>query len=188
MDKPQPKKEQKSHWKLRLGTCILLIALSLVGMIITDFKPDASLTYWNIMIPVFALLCLWLSYVDYHDERRFIGMTLWHELLHWAATLAAVYMVASFVHAGIVSNITAGLIVLLILSLSTFLAGIYIDSTFMLIGLMLGLFTVTAVMFFTYLILVTIPICVAVIILLLYLHWRSTKKKEEEADDESFED
>lgn len=167
--------KKTSHWKVRLGISVLLLILSLLGMIITDFKPNVSLAYWNIMIPVFALLCLWLSWIDYHDKKRFTGITLWHEFLHWVATLVTVYMVATFVHAGIVSNITAGLFVIMLLALSTFLAGIYIDSTFLLIGIALGIFAVVAVLFFKYLLIVIVPVCIAVILLLIYIYWGKRK-------------
>jgi hypothetical protein len=171
----------KDHWKIRLGVSVTLLVLSFIGMIITDFIPEFALTYWSIMIPVFALLCLWMSWIDYHDKRKFEGITLWHELLHWIATLVAVYMVAVFVRAGFMSNVIAGLFVLMLLALSIFIAGIYIDFTFILIGILLGLFAVATVLFFKYLFIITIPLSVAVLITLFYFYWRRKKKPKTES-------
>lgn len=170
----------KSKWRVRLGVSIVLLVLSFVGIIVTSFISRWSLTYWGFMIPVFALLCLWLSWIDYHDKHKFSGITLWHEFLHWIATLAAVYIVAVFVHNGLVSNITAGLFVLMLLALSIFLAGIYIDVTFLLIGALLGTFALTAVLFFKYLLIIAIPLSIFALILLFYFYFRSSKSNKSE--------
>lgn len=175
--------QTKSRWKVRLGVSIVLLVLSFVGIIVTDFFPRLSLTYWSFMIPIFALLCLWLSWVDYHDKRRFSGITLWHEFLHWIATLATVYIVAVFVHNGLVSNITAGLFVLMLLALSIFLAGIYIDLTFLIIGALLGLFALATVLFLKYLLIITIPLSIFALILLFYFYFRSNKSNKPESLD-----
>jgi hypothetical protein len=168
----------KDNLKKRLGASVILLVLAFVGIIITDFIPRWSLTYWSIMLPIFALICLWLSWVDDHDKRKFEGITLWHEFLHWAATLAAVYITAMFVRTGLVSNIIAGLFVLMLLALSTFIAGVYIDTTFMLIGVLLGVFALVAAFFIKYLFIITIPLIVIAVIVLFYFYFRSKKKGE----------
>lgn len=170
----------KLNLKRRLGASVVLLVLSFVGIIVTDFIPGWALTYWSIMLPIFALICLWLSWVDYHDKRKFNGITLWHEFLHWAATLVAVYMIAVFVHSGLVSNITAGLFVLMLLALSTFIAGIYIDTTFMLIGALLGVFALSTVLFIKYLLIIAIPLSVAALAALFYFYWKSRKKAKQQ--------
>lgn len=166
----------RDNLKRRLGASVVLLVLAFVGIIITDFIPRWSLTYWSIMLPVFALVCLWLSWVDDHEKRKFAGITLWHEFLHWVATLASVYITAMFVHAGLISNIIAGLFVLMLLALSTFIAGIYIDTTFMIIGALLGIFALIAVLFIKYLLIVAIPISIIALISLFYFYFRSKKK------------
>jgi hypothetical protein len=164
-----------SSWKTKFSVSVLLLALSFVGIIITDLRPSSAWTYWNIMIPLFAILCLWLSWLDSKEKERITGITLLHEFLHWIATLATVYIVALFVKFGVVSDVVAGLFVLILLALSTFLAGIYIEKTFLLIGLMLGLFAIISVLFLKYLLIITIPLSILVLVILLWMYKRKSK-------------
>jgi len=159
-----------NHWKARLTISLILLALSFIGMIITDFVPALAWIYWSYMIPVFAILCLIISYLDTKKGKHISGVTVWHEILHWAALLVAVYLIAIFVHWGVMSNIVAGLFILISLALATFLAGIYIDVTFVFIGVLLGFFTLVSAFFMKYLFIITIPACIVIIALLFWLH------------------
>jgi hypothetical protein len=174
----QPLIYKPQHLKAKLMVGLLLLVLSFIGMIITDFAPGSAWRYWSIMLPFFAIICLWLSWLDSDKKHKLDGVTIGHEILHWLALLATVYMVVIFTQLGIMSNIVAGLFILTLLALATFLAGVYIDLTFMIIGVLLGLFAIISAMFIKYLFVITIPLCVIVIVLLYLLYKHGHKMKE----------
>lgn len=80
---------------------------------------------------VFAILSLFLSRTDSPKPRRIEGLAIWRGIVHWLALLIIIFHVHLLVYAGIADNITAGLVILMLLALTTFLAGLYYDSTFM---------------------------------------------------------
>jgi hypothetical protein len=61
------------------------------------------------------------------------------QLFHWGSTLIAVMVVYAFFHSGQIQNETVSLVILLILSLSTFLDGIHVGWQFSVIGVLLAI-------------------------------------------------
>lgn len=57
--------------------------------------------------------------------------TIWHELVQWFGLALAVYLVSIFVNIGLIGRFEAGLVVLTMLALNTFITGIYVESTFL---------------------------------------------------------
>ncbi len=138
-----PDEQQKSlhhhAWKVRFIVMVAMMVIALLGMVITDMKVGGAWKYWCIMTPVYALLSIGLSLYLRHLGVRQIVATIWHEILHWAGLVLAVYLISLLVKMGFVSRFQAGVEVLVLLALATFLAGVYIDATFLVIGIAIGL-------------------------------------------------
>ena len=66
------------------------------------------------------------------------------QLLHWGATLMAIFLSFAFVKTGRMTYESSGLIILLILSLSTFLDGFHVGWRFYLAGIFLGITAILA--------------------------------------------
>lgn len=169
-------KMRPSHWKARFIVSIILLVLSTAGIFITDLAPNFAWRYWCTMVPIFALLCIWLSW-RVSRSSNLEGAVIWHEVLHWVGMLGAVYIVSILVSNGVISYLIGALFILILLSLTMFLAGVHFDSMFIIIGVLLGLMAIASVYFVKYLTVVIIPI---VIIIALLLLWRfMTKSKSE---------
>ena len=161
------------HWKARLFISLILLVCSILGVLITDFAPSLAWHYWLLMVPFFAILCIWLGW--YVARKHHIsGVTIWHEVLHWFGLLIAVYIVSIVVHSGIISYLTGALFVLILLSLTVFLAGVHFDAMFMLIGFLLALLAAGSVYFIKYLTIILIPLA---IVIGAFLIWRYIGKK-----------
>ena len=87
---------------------ILLVLLAIVGIGITDFSPLLSHWYWLAMVVV------------------------------WLSVLVAVNLVYFLFHSGRLDSENTGLVILLILALATFLAGMSQDWRLCLLGVLLG--------------------------------------------------
>ncbi len=171
--------QKKYHWKPRLIVGLLMLVLAFVGLVLTYAIPIAesyAWEYWIAMGPTFAVLALALSWYLRHTSLKEKAFSLWHEILHWAALIATVFLIHFYVNAGIIGKVPASLVVLVLLSFSTFLTGVYLDTTFSIIGIVLGLLALLMGWLTQYLAIVLIVVgIVAVLALLVFLH-RQRKK------------
>jgi len=94
--------------------------------------------------------------------------------VQWFGLFLAVFLISMFVNIGLIGRFEAGLIVLVFLALNTFITGIYVESTFFIIGILLGLFAAAAAVMAEYLYTVMLPITIGVAILLI---WVSRKRR-----------
>lgn len=171
-------KMRPAHWKARLVVSLILLGCSVIGVLLASFIPSIVWTYWLYMVPFFAILCIWLSwYVS--RSHKVEKSVVWHEILHWFALLMAVYIVASIVRNGVVSELVGALFVLILLALTLFLAGVYFDSMFLIIGILLGILAICSVYVVKYMAIIVIP---AAIIVGLLLVWRFLIKSKSRAD------
>jgi len=168
---------ERSHpWRARFITGLVMILLSLAGLIMSTLRQDGALSYWRVMVPVFALLCLWLSWYLRTRDSQLTFSDIWHELLHWAGLLLAVYLISLFVNSGVLGRFEASLQVLTLLAFALFVAGIYIEFSFIPIGILLGLFAAGAGLIAEYLYTVMIPLTVVAIIILFLIVRKKTKE------------
>jgi hypothetical protein len=158
---------QRYHWKIHIAIALLLVLLSFMGVLLTSFMPAIVWQYWNISIPIFALLCMLLNLWDAHSNT-FQFKSLLREIFHWGGILLTIYLVSIFVRYGLVSNIDAGLFVLTLLALGAFMAGIYLNKTFYIISFIQALFVCSTVLFIKYLIIISVFLLFVLFFLLLW--------------------
>lgn len=166
----------KHPWAARLGVALVMLGLAFIGMIVSDIHKSGAWLYWKWVIPVYAVLALWLSWYVRKKVSKITPITLWHELFHWAGLIAAVFMVSFFVEHGIISRFVAGLFDLTLLAFSLFLAGIYIETTFIFIGILLGIFALLVSFVVEYFYAFTVPLLIATILIVAITIWLSHKK------------
>ena len=122
-----------------------LLILAVIGVAVSDISATASHLYWISMMVLFGVVSIAANY--HHTEA--LGQvarkkTIAIQILHWMGGLVTVMVVYTFYHAGRITPEETGLIVLLILALTTFLDGIRISWRFSLAGVFLGLIAVCA--------------------------------------------
>jgi len=171
LSKEDRTKHSHKRWKARLFVCITMLALAFVGLIIMDLHTKAYWLYSRIMAGLYAILSLWLFWYLHRGEHKIHGSTIWHQMLHWLGLLLAVYLTSIFVSTGIMGTTQAGLVTLTLLALTIFLAGVYTDTSFMLIGITLAVFAAGAALVEAYLSALMIPvILVAALVIYIMLH------------------
>ncbi len=116
-----------------------LLFLSILGVGITDASVQTSHWYWTAMIPVFFAACLFLEWHNKHESGLEPKTIVIKQILHWLGLLAGFYLVFFLRDMGSLDNQTTGLILLLMLALGTFLAGVRMGWLFKLLGIFLGL-------------------------------------------------
>lgn len=147
---------------------LTLIALSAVGIGITNFMPVRSFWFWVAMAPVFGVVSLYLGWSKARQRGERISRILWAQVLHWVGLFAAIVLIyLLFDPAGRINNNQLAMISLLALALTTFLAGVHFDWRFMVVGIVLGLSLAGAAFVEQMIWMISIPI-IAVIVLLVF--------------------
>jgi hypothetical protein len=166
-----------SHpWKARVFVALTMLALSFIGLVVTDVTTTGGWDYWLWSIPAYALLALWLSWYLRLQNQSFSLVHIGYEICHWATLGASVILVSLFVQQGILGRISAGLCVLTLLAQAVFLAGLYIDKTFLGIGIILGLFAWIVSAATEYLYAISIPLLLVGGGVMAWLIWYSHKR------------
>lgn len=118
---------------------LTLITLSVIGVAITDFSPKWSTYYWFVMLPVFAVGCLIIEW-SHHRKRGAGGFNiLGRQFLVWIGALLSIGVVYVLLSIGRLNYENSGLVILLLLALATYSAGIIVDYRLCLLGISLGL-------------------------------------------------
>jgi hypothetical protein len=117
---------------------IALVVLSLIGVGITDFSPARSYWYWFAMAPIFAGACLVMEWSQARREGTTWLNIVRTQLFTWLGLLAAIQVVFLLLRSGRLTYESTGLVILLLLALTTFIAGIHLGYQLCLLGGFLG--------------------------------------------------
>ena len=167
--------EHPAHpWRARFVISCIMLLLGLVGLVIADIRHNGALLYWKWITPVYGILAIGLSWYLHHRKEDFRPMHLLQEVFHWAAAIGSVYIFNMFVAIGIMGRFEAALAVIIALGLATFLAGLYIESTLIVVGILLSLFAAGVAIVDEYLYSIMIPLTIIAIVLML---WLTRRKK-----------
>ncbi|CAD6880100.1 hypothetical protein [Methylomonas albis] len=127
----------KRHFWIEGSVFVLLILLSLGGIFITDFSPDDGYGYWLLMVFVFGVLSVFVSWLQTKRKDVDFGDILKSQAMHWFHTIIAVGAASLLNKSGQLQGLSADLVILLILGLSTMLDGYHIGWQFSLLGFFL---------------------------------------------------
>ncbi len=165
-----------SHpWKARFVIGLIMVCLSFIGLVVTDIWKDGAWNYWRFASLVYAAMCMWLSWYLRKKQHSISFSKLWHEIIHWIALILAVFLFSLYTEMGIMGRFEAGLAILTLLALTIFLGGIYIEPSFLIIGILLGFFAAGAAFMATYLYTVMLPVALGAILLIFWLAFRKRK-------------
>ncbi|WP_432744758.1 hypothetical protein ABXJ76_05135 [Methylobacter sp. G7] len=116
-----------------------LMFLSVLGVSIADAFEGLSQWYWVAMVPVFFGACLYLEWQSSLDSGVSAKTIFLKQFQHWLGLLVTFYLTFFLRKIGSLDNQTTGLILLLLLAHSTFLAGITMGWLFRLLGIFLAI-------------------------------------------------
>lgn len=117
---------------------ILLLLLAIIGIGITDFSPLSSHWYWLAMVVATGIACIVMEMSRARENGLSATAIIKKEALRWLGVLLAVQLVYFLFHAGRLDSENTGLVILLILALATFLAGLRLGWRLCMLGGLLG--------------------------------------------------
>jgi hypothetical protein len=116
-----------------------MLVLAIFGVAYTNFARQAMTGYWVVLAPVFGLACVAARWRDLESSRSQLRLIV-TQALHWTAVVFAMYLVFVADVKQMMSDFASSLIVLTVLALGTFTAGIHMGAwRICVIGIALGL-------------------------------------------------
>lgn len=134
----------KRRFHFEEAILVLLLILSLVGIGINDFSPADGLGYWIIMVFVFGLFGILIGWLQSKHNIDDFKKIIREQSMHWFTSLLVVGGAFLVQKSGRIDPESAGLVILLILSLSTILDGLRVGWRFSLVGLFMGTSAIVA--------------------------------------------
>jgi len=142
----------------------LLLVLCFIGIAYTDASGRRSMDFWLWMVPVFAVAAIIMEWSHAIHKAKQDYNFIWQQALHWLAVFIALKVIFILLHIGRLPNDGASFVLITIMSLGTFLAGVYINWRFLLLGIFIALAAIFAAYLEAYM-WVLIPIALVIIII-----------------------
>ncbi len=161
---------------------IVMLILAVLGVAFASVAGGAMMTYWEILVPVFAAVCVWTRSRETHPRpqlRRLVTV----EALHWGAVFLAMQLAYVPDVESMMNADASALMVLTLLALGTFTAGAQIGAwRICVVGVVLAL----GVPFIAWLdratLLITIvSVTIAVLATFIFVHRRQTSARADAA-------
>src|SRR5215470_9792372 len=90
---PQAAQAPRRGFFMRELPYILLLVLAVVGIAYTSVSPDASVAYWKVLAPVFALVCIMSQWSRVAAGTGAKTRLIVVQLVHWGAFLFTIVLV-----------------------------------------------------------------------------------------------
>jgi hypothetical protein len=115
----------------------VLVLLVMVGLFLSNFAVNKALGYWELMFPVFGVACVWHELAGGAAYVKPLWRILLRQTFHWLFPIVAVRVLFLQHARGEMSADSVALVVLVVLALTCFLAGIHFDNSFVWVSLVL---------------------------------------------------
>jgi len=145
-----------------------LVVLSVIGESVSNYSPIISFWYWLSMIPVFAATAIVTEWSRARAAGQSAMKVIGIQVAHWGGTVIGLFATYTLWHVGRLGNEHTGLIVLLLLALTTFLDGYHVGWRFYLTGVLLFIYTIVAALLKA---VIWIALLIAIPVVIFGLYW-----------------
>ncbi|MCC3243773.1 hypothetical protein LG047_00285 [Methylocystis sp. WRRC1] len=119
---------------------IIMLSMAVFGIGLVTFTGEPSGYYWELLTPVYCAICIYVGW-RHADTRQERIKLIWTQILHWAAFLAAMWLIYSPTIRTLVDVNATGLNLMTLLALATFVAGVHAEAwQICVVGLILAIF------------------------------------------------
>ena len=154
-----------TYTRVRDIAIIVLVSLAVIGIAMMEFRPDWGHWYWLIMVPIFGCVSVFLAARAHGADPDRRPLLLRRQVLHWAVAIVGILITFVMLDAEAVTRSGAGVVALLVLSLSTMMAGVHFEWRLAVLGLILAV-TLVAALYVQHFFLLLLPVVVAAIVVL----------------------
>ena len=120
-----PRYRPRGSFWLRELPFVAVLVLTLFGVAYASFSRQPVVGYWEFLTPVIGILCVVTAWPHAPDRAARLRL-VWTQALHWLAFLVAMNLLLLSGVASTLSADASGLMILTLLALGTFVAGVHI--------------------------------------------------------------
>ncbi len=135
---PLPEGKRGLSFRAEEVVLVGLVLLSGIGIAVSDASRDYGYRYWLAMAPVFGVLSAIAAGSEARRSGAAVAPAVGREVLHWSGLAVAVYLIYLLQATGRMTNEAAGLVALIALALTSYLAGIRANWRFCVVGAILA--------------------------------------------------
>jgi membrane protein implicated in regulation of membrane protease activity len=106
---------------------LLWAAIGAVGFPLADFAPRWVPWFWLVASPLGLVTSLWLGHRQSRREGQLDNREAWRHGLHWLGLLLGAGLAVPLVATGRIDGATIGQVILLLVAIVYFLAGVHLD-------------------------------------------------------------
>ncbi len=132
-----PASDRSYHWGMEETALFIAFIFSILGIGITNFRPQESFRYWGVMTVILALSAAIIAWAEAKRKGGSVRSALMEQAIHWVATALAVIGIFLLLGMGRLNYENTGLVLLLLLGLATFLDGYRISWSLATVGIMI---------------------------------------------------
>ncbi|MCB1778189.1 MAG: hypothetical protein KDI50_12215 [Candidatus Competibacteraceae bacterium] len=166
----------------------LMIVLALAGAVYTDADAQGSRWYWHGLIPVFGLICIITQWPHVEPTMKARALLFLQQILQWGGLLFLIQLVFVATTNGFMDALDdrqASFLLMLTVTLTTFLVGLYSNWRLCVVALFLGIGAVLMVVMQNIAPMLVYAGLAAMVIYLLwswwYSHWQARRLDSAEA-------
>ena len=137
----EPKRSSLLPHSWRWGTVVagIMIVLALIGVALTTTNSHHALTYWIWLVPVYGILCIGTAWRRGSEGIKRDTSLVIRQILHWLGIGMAMFLEFSIRSTGQETANASALNAVMLLALGCYLAGVHLEWSFALVGLLLTL-------------------------------------------------
>lgn len=105
----------------------LMLLGAFIGVALNNFSGGPTLLYWQLLAPAYALVCILASWEQGDGSRDHMRL-IRTQAIHWLACFIAMRLLFLPQIRGVLNDNATGLALLIVLALSTFLAGLHANA------------------------------------------------------------
>jgi hypothetical protein len=126
--------------RVRVPSVYLLWAIIIpIGFAMVDFRPQFVGTYWSFLGPIGGVLSGYLGWKSSRHLGQLNRSEAFQTATHWFSMMIAIVMTSTLIDFGYITPKGLGLVILILVSLSYFMAGNYLDKNMRKIGIVMAL-------------------------------------------------
>lgn len=125
----------------RWGTVVagIMIVLALFGVALTNTNSRHAITYWIWLVPVYGILCIGTAWRRGSEGIKRDTSLVIRQILHWLGIGLAMFLEFTIRSTGEETATASALNAVMLLALGCYLAGVHLEWSFALVGLLLTL-------------------------------------------------
>ena len=136
---PKQQPSGASVWFRELPYAVVLV-VTLLGVAYTSFTKRPATGFWEFLVPVIGIVCIWSGWRFAHDKKARLRL-IWTQTAHWLAFFVAMNLLWLSTVQNMLNADATGLAILLLLALGTFVAGVHIPAMeICILGFVMALF------------------------------------------------